>query len=93
MALHFALIEFGRAFATRERGTDLRDELLRRLEGADVVVVDFADVTNVSYSFADEFLGKLCADGGPTVQLEQMTAGVERVVRRAINRRTAGAAC
>ncbi len=89
MALHFDLIEFSRAFATRERGTELREELLRRAAhaDADAVVVRFAGVTNVSYSFADEFLGKLCAQADVAVRLEGMAAGVERVVQRAVERR------
>ncbi|HEX5925861.1 MAG TPA: hypothetical protein VFY45_18655 [Baekduia sp.] len=48
---------------------------------------DFSDVTNVSYSFADEFVGKVSAAG---VELEyiNMAAPVERSVQRAVARRT-----
>jgi STAS-like domain of unknown function (DUF4325) len=87
MALIFTLGEFGRTFATRERGTELRDELIRRAGVQQDAVIDFAGVTNVSYSFADEFVGKLHADGDLHVRLENAVPRVARVVTRAVERR------
>jgi hypothetical protein len=88
MPLLFQLRDFGRAFATREKGAELRDELLSSV-GDDGVVVDFADVTNVSYSFADEFLGVLASDeANPrSIKPVNMVAPVDRIVQHALSRR------
>ncbi len=90
MAFVFGLREFGRTFATRGRGAELRDLVLDRAAGEAVVTVDFADVTNVSYSFADEFVGKLSADG-TRVEVINMVDGVDHTVQRARDRRTSAA--
>lgn len=87
MALTFMLSDFGRTFATRERGAELRDLLLERAAVDKDVIVDFADVTNVSYSFADEFLAKLCVDGAVRVRRENASERVARIADRAIERR------
>jgi hypothetical protein len=92
MATRFKLIEFSRTFATRERGAELREELAQRAGSEVDVVVDFDQVTNVSYSFADEFLAKLCADGRYCVTTENARPGVDRIVRRAVGRRAGDAA-
>jgi hypothetical protein len=87
MVTRFKVNEFGRTFATRERGAELREQLTQRLGSASAVVVDFEGVTNISYSFADEFLGKLCADGGVRVETANARSGIERIVGRAVGRR------
>jgi hypothetical protein len=91
MALVFSLKEFGRAFATRGRGKELRSSLLARAAGEDVAIIDFTEVTNVSYSFADEFLGMLVSaspeNDVPQVEVVNMAAQVDRVVQRAMSRR------
>ncbi len=89
MALRFRLSEFGRVFATRGRGRELREELIGRARASEPTVVDFSDVTNVTYSFADEFAGKLVQDGSMPVELENMTAAVADTVERAVERRAA----
>jgi STAS-like domain of unknown function (DUF4325) len=86
MALSYILKDFGTSFATRDRGRDLREDLLSRAP-VGPVVLDFAGVTNVSYSFADEFMGKLSAQGFD-LAFENMAPAVERSVRRAVGRRT-----
>jgi hypothetical protein len=89
MALLFSLREFGQAFATRGRGEELRNEFLARSAGQEVTKIDFTDVTNVSYSFADEFLGVLVSStrDAPRVELVNMAESVERVVTQAMSRR------
>jgi hypothetical protein len=87
MALTFQVNEFGHTFATRERGDVLRRRLLEQCKGHDVVIVDFDGVTNVSYSFADEFLGKLYAEGSIQVERRNLSARVQDVVDRAVSRR------
>jgi hypothetical protein len=88
MPLLFQLRDFGRAFATREKGAELRDRLLSS-SSDESLVVDFADVTNVSYSFADEFLGVLASDEAHPRLIEpvNMSAPVDRIVRHALARR------
>ena len=86
----FRLSEFGATFATRGRGKELREEFLSRMAGEDAVEVDFEGVTNVSYSFADEFFGVLMTSAGtdvPTARLVNIKPAVARVVRDAIGRR------
>lgn len=84
--MRYILKDVGTSFATRARGAALREDALVRAAGA-AVQLDFSDVTNVSYSFADEFVGKLSAAG---IELEyiNMAAPVERSVQRAVARRT-----
>ena len=86
----FKLNEFGQTFATRGRGKELREELLSRTGGEEAIEVDFAGVTHVSYSFADEFFGVLMSSTGagvPTVRLVNVEPAVDRVVSDAIGRR------
>jgi len=88
MALTFQVNDFGRTFATRERGDELRRQLLEQAEGHDVVILDFDGVTNVSYSFADEFVGRLCVDEPVRVECRNLATRVQSIVDRAIARRT-----
>lgn len=87
MALMFRLGDFGQSFATRERGEELREALLRALDDRGEVVIDFAGVTTVSYSFADEFLGKLCAEHPVKVRSANISPRVARIAGRATERR------
>jgi STAS-like domain of unknown function (DUF4325) len=91
MALTFTLNDFGTTFATRERGAELREELLERAHEDDHVTVDFAGVTNVSYSFADEFMGKLCAETNMRVEMLNAAARVAEIAGRAVERRSENA--
>ena len=86
MALSYILKDFGTSFATRDRGRELREDLVSRAS-APQATLDFAGVTNVSYSFADEFMGKLSTEGFE-LELVNMVPAVERSVRRAVGRRT-----
>lgn len=87
MTAVFNLSEFGQTFATRERGTDVREEFLRRFADDAHVVVDLAGVTNLSYSFADEFFGKLAAGASVRVSRTNGVPRLEKIVSRAIERR------
>ncbi len=90
MALLFSLKEFGQTFATRARGEELRSEFLSRAEGEDVATIDFTGITNISYSFADEFVGVLVSDRTEDdlrLQVINATGAVNRVLQRAMNRR------
>lgn len=86
--VRFALNEFGQSFATRGRGNELRQQLERLTMHGELATVDFAGVSNVSYSFADEFLGKLAQSDRLTVEIVNANDSVNRVVQRAIDRRS-----
>jgi hypothetical protein len=85
----------GRSFATRGKGAEVRELLVREASGGEVVV-DFAGVAHVSYSFADEFIGRLATEH-PDIHVEMLglEGDVERVVLRVIARRNelAAASC
>jgi STAS-like domain of unknown function (DUF4325) len=89
----FLLSEFGASFATRDRGEELRKQALKRAGASSTLIVDFAGVQRVSYAFADEFVGKLVAEGDDlTVEVTHASGIVGRTVEGAVRRRTASAA-
>jgi anti-anti-sigma regulatory factor len=85
----FSLSEFGTSFATRGRGEELRREILERAAGAESIVIDLDGVEHVSYSFADELLAKLCAQGTVGVEIVGAEPGVGQIVDQAVQRRVA----
>ena len=90
MVTRFLLSEFGVSFATRGRGEELRKQALKRAGAASTLIVDFAGVAHVSYAFADEFVGKLVAEGDDlTVEVTNASGIVGRTVEDAVRRRTA----
>ena len=97
MVTRFLLSEFGTSFATRGRGQELREQALERAGGSSTLIVDFAGVQHVSYSFADEFAGKLVAGGDDlavvAVEITHASDTVGRTVEDAMRRRTAPLAC
>jgi hypothetical protein len=84
MTAVFSLSDFGRAFATRERGAELRDGLLEQYPDAAEVVIDLAGVANFSYSFADEFFGKLAGEKGVKVVVKNGTSRLDAILARAV---------
>jgi len=93
MVTRFLLSEFGASFATRGRAEELRRQALKRAGGSSTLIVDFAGVQRVSYAFADEFVGKLVAEGDDlTVEVTRTSGTVGRTVDDAVRRRTAPAA-
>jgi hypothetical protein len=86
----FKMSAFGRAFATRDRGAEIRELFLSHARD-EHVTIDFAEIANISYSFADEFLGVLTADplpgGGTRFDLINASPAITRVANRAIARR------
>jgi len=91
----FRLADYGKTLSTRLRGAKVREALLAQMEG-DQVVVDCADVLAISYSFADEFAGKLAQGSAdrPSVHLSVAHASptVAEALETAIGRRTAAPA-
>jgi anti-anti-sigma regulatory factor len=94
MAILIRVGEFGYSFATRARGSELREEVLEQTLDHQAVILDFTDVTNVSYSFADEFVGKLaCERPEGMLELTNMSQTVGDTVRRAQQRRASAIPC
>ncbi len=62
--MRFVFHIFGAYFSTRERGVKVRDEIneaLRRTS-EDLLILDFDGVQLISFSFADEVVGRLVSD-------------------------------
>lgn len=94
MVTRFLLSEFGTSFATRGRGQELREQALKRAGDSSTLIVDFAGVQHVSYSFADEFAGKLVAESNDfAVEITHTSETVGRTVDDAVQRRTVPLAC
>lgn len=84
--MRFVVSAHGRALATRPRGKELR-ELARSAGARDLLVLDFQDVSHVSYSFVDEFVGQMVADTTVPVRIENAAPEVLDLVCRSLARR------
>lgn len=92
MAYCYQLGEQGKTLATRPLGKELRADLVGKAVEEDVVDLNFSGVLSTSHSFADEFVARLAEEiksGEVSFELAISNAspGVERVVRRALERR------
>lgn len=87
MEFRFSMNEFGRSFATRGCGEELRIELATRAVEHKKAVIDFADVSNITYSFADEFLAKAVVEGGLELEVENAIPSVAGTLNEAVERR------
>jgi isopentenyl phosphate kinase len=88
----YALAEHGRTLATRPLGEMLREDLIEKAAGEEMVELNFTDVLGASHSFADEFVARLAEEAeSDKVPFEVTLAGasddVQRVIRRALDRR------
>lgn len=79
----FIVSAFGSSFATRGKGSELRERLLIQRGDATAVRIDFAGVDRVTYSFADEFVGRLAEAAEVDVSLVGAVRPVADVVERA----------
>ncbi len=87
--MEFQLSAYGRAFSTRPRGAELLAELERVARDGATVDVDFSDVLSVSYSFADEFVGRLLEreQAGEIAfhpRVVNVSPAIERVIQRSV---------
>jgi hypothetical protein len=92
MLFTYALAPHGRTLATRPLGKELRADLARRAFDEDAVELDFSGVVSTSHSFADEFVARLAeeidaGEVGFEATVSGLSAEVERVVRKAMERR------
>jgi STAS-like domain of unknown function (DUF4325) len=93
MSYSYALADHGKTLATRPFGKELRVDLVQKAAGQDIVSLDFSGVLSTSHSFADEFVARLAeevelGEVGFAVTISGASTNVERVVRRALDRRS-----
>lgn len=81
------LADHGVTLATRPLGAQIREATLERISDDDLVELDFDGVLSVSYSFADELVGRLVTENPDRVKVLNASQDVEHVVARVINRR------
>ena len=92
MSYSYALAERGRTLATRPLARELREDLTEAAAGEDEVVLDFSGVAGTSHSFADEFVAHLAEEvrsgqQGFSLAIHSVSPDVERVIRKALDRR------
>ena len=92
MPYTYALAPHGRTLATRPFGEQLRADLTDKAIGDHVVELDFSEVISISHSFADEFVARLAEEAKSgdvkfAVTVSGLSSEVERVVRKALERR------
>lgn len=88
--MQFSLAKNGLVFSTRDRGSRMRAELLEMIDRApsETMTIDFAGVQSASYSFLDEFVGKLAEATAPnTPKLVNVPPMIARTIESSIRRR------
>lgn len=90
--MKFALKSFGVVFSTRDRGARMLEAVEPHLARGEHLVIDFADVMSVSYSFADEFVGELLERAAAGMYprepaLEHVDAAVYRTIAKSLHNR------
>jgi hypothetical protein len=84
--MNFPLEQHGAVFSTRPKGRELRELALSEHARGEDLVVSFAGIESVSYSFADEFLGPLL-QGEDRIVLEDVEPRVHRIIASVLRRR------
>ncbi len=87
--MQLSLAEFGLVFSTRDRGSRIRADLLGQIaDSPEGVIIDFAKVLNASYSFIDEFIGKL-AEQIDAEQMDIVNASptITRTIKKSLQNR------
>lgn len=91
--MRYLLAETSHVFSTRDRGARVLEEV-RALVGdalASQVVIDFADVQRVSYSFIDEFLGVWASEltdlRQPLPELDHVSEQAAALIAESMKRR------
>lgn len=93
--IKYKLSEKTTGFGTREAGIRVRNEVvnfLTRLESTEKIEIDFSDISVISSSFADEFIGKLVVRLGfyrfsNMVKLSNANKTIEAILNRSIVQR------
>src|SRR5688572_10806043 len=89
--MRYRLADHGLVFSTRDRGARMLADLREKAGEAAIpsVVIDFAEVKSVSYSFIDEFIGELfaAADQDQLPTLANVPPAAARTIERSLQRR------
>jgi hypothetical protein len=87
--VQFSLSDFGRVFSTRDRGAEVRQATLDRLNGEPVstLCIDLDGVLSLSYSFVDEYIGELATGGGQSPSFANASALTARTIARSLENR------
>jgi hypothetical protein len=87
--MQFSLAKHGLVFSTRDRGVRMRAELLEISHAsAEAVTIDFAGVQSATYSFLDEFVGKLAESMAPNApKLVNLPPMIARTIESSLRRR------
>src|SRR5437660_573753 len=94
--MRYDLADLGTTFSTRALGSDVRQEietLVAQTGRDEPVLIDFADVHLISFSFADEFVGILLSEraagnlGDRAVLLANANEDVLVPIERSLERR------
>lgn len=92
--MRFSMADRGSVFSTRDRSILVLAELEREeaaSPGDDELILDFSDVTNISNSFADGFVGVIASRrrslGLPDPHLVEMEPFVQTVIERMLRLR------
>lgn len=88
--MEYRLGERALVYSTRDRGARLRAEVLGAIETSpgEPVVLDFAGVLSASYSFLDEFVGKLAQAMSPNEPaLVNVSPDVAATIENSLRRR------
>jgi hypothetical protein len=88
----YQLARRGHAFSTRVRGEEIRIEIEGIAGSSDEVLIDFAGVRSVSYSFADELVGTFVSayvSGDPVARplVIGLSAQAQRVLLGSLDQR------
>lgn len=85
----FRLAKINRILKNRSTAEEVREEVKKKLDDGERVILDFSQVEGVSRFFAEELLGKLTEDlgvqvFGEKVRLENVSPRVARVLEAAL---------
>lgn len=92
-AISFRLADFPSGTGTRESGKRIRTDLINLFNDTRKgIIIDFADLTVISSSFADELVGKLLVHFGfmgfnQIVRMKNMNQTIQSIVERSVAQR------
>ncbi|TAK33856.1 MAG: DUF4325 domain-containing protein [Chloroflexota bacterium] len=94
--MRYQFSEKGTFFSTRQRGDEVRGDIEARLQGLEPnepLILDFAGVEMISFSFADEVVGRLLESskagglGDRVILLANLNAETSDPIERSLERR------
>lgn len=85
----FRLAKIGAILKNRSDAKEIREEIIKKLDDGERVMLDFSHVEGISRVFAEELISKLTADLGTQVfarkvSIENVTSRVARVLEAVV---------